>query len=100
MHLSLCSEMEFLNLVRSNMMPTPKDINDKQEQLESHRRTLAQLLLQQAKFGNVYVPPHVVNDIANTRENIQRIKSILEGWGISVSNHPDDVALPTRPRIF
>jgi hypothetical protein len=71
-------------------MPSEEDITSQQNLLESHRFTLAHYLKQQARFGASYVPPAVVHDIREARENIRRIKTTLRDWGVHVDDHPDD----------
>jgi hypothetical protein len=61
--------------------------------LETHRRTLAVALQQQADLG-LLVPPDVVNGIAETRAAISRIKATLAIHGSPVADHSDDLAAP------
>jgi hypothetical protein len=48
-------------------MPTQDDIEQQQQRLAAHRRTLAHLLHQQAQFSAGHVPAHVANGIAEAR---------------------------------
>jgi AAA-like domain/TIR domain len=96
----------------SSVMPSQEEIADQQELLHTHRRTLAQYLKQQATLTGAFAPPSVVHGIREARDQIQRIKSILRGWGIAIEDHPDDnlpantssmydaPAQTTRARIF
>jgi len=77
-------------------MPSQEDIAHQQNLLEIHRRNLAQYLKQQGLIGEAFVPPMIVNGIRESRENIQRIKGILRGWGENVKDLPDDSA-PDAP---
>lgn len=84
------------NVVWESMtVPTPQEIRDQQELLETHRRTLAIYLRQQAITGPPYAPPAVIHGIRESRDNIQRIKSILRAWKVAVEDHPDDEESPT-----
>lgn len=71
-------------------MPSEKDINTQRRLLAVHRYTLAHLLEQQAIHGTANVPPATVNGIDEARAHIQRIKRILQAWGVQVENLPDD----------
>ena len=73
-------------------MPTLEEINDQRERLAIHRRNLAHLLRQEAKCSSDYVPLVIVNGINEQRGHIQRIKRILQLWGESADDHPDDQA--------
>jgi hypothetical protein len=80
-------------------MPTQEEIEQQQELLATHRRTLAHLLKQAAQYGGeVYAPTHLANSIAEARTNIQRIKQLLRDWGAAVEDRSDDKeASPTQP---
>jgi len=68
-----------------------EEIEQQQSLLGTHRRTLAHLLNQLALVGGAaYATPQVVNGIFEARENIQRVKQVLRGWGIAVADHPND----------
>jgi WD40 repeat protein len=70
-----------------------EDIAAQQELLDTYRRNLRLLLLQVAQRGGTSAAPvGVLNDIRDTRKNIQRIKTILRDNEIVVADHPDDVA--------
>jgi len=59
--------------------------------LAAHRRTLAVYLRQQAELG-MLAPPGVVNGIAETRAEIQRIKGALREGGVPVEDEQGDEA--------
>src|SRR5262245_13895519 len=65
-------------------------IDNQRALLASHRRTLAHLLTQQAKFSAGHVPAHVANGIAEARAGVQRVKAALRAAGTSVDDQPDD----------
>jgi hypothetical protein len=67
-----------------------EDIDEQQELLEAHRRTLAVYLKQQAKLGSAYAPPGVINGIREARAGIRHVKATLQGWGIVIADYPDD----------
>jgi len=67
-----------------------EDIEHQQGLLRIHRRNLAHYLEQQARFGEALVPVNIVNGIEEEQANIGRIKSILRGWGITITDHPND----------
>src|SRR5215217_4753713 len=73
-------------------MPSQEDIAGQQRLLQLYRRTLQIYLEQQAKFGEVFVPPHLIHGIDDARAHIQRIKSNLRAWEIPFEDHPDDQA--------
>jgi outer membrane protein assembly factor BamB len=69
------------------------EIDQQEALLATYRRTLAHLLNQLALVGGAaYATPQVVNGLYEARENIQRIKQVLRGWGIAVADHPNDGA--------
>ncbi len=74
-------------------MPSDEEVSQQLELLFIHRRNLAQYLMQQAQLGTAYVSPNISNGIAETRQNIRRVKSILRNWGRNVEDHPDDDSL-------
>jgi hypothetical protein len=80
-------------------MSEPEEIAQQQQLLATHRRTLAHLLLQQAKFSAGHVPAHVANGIAEAREEIQRIKSRLRSLGDDVEDHANDVPHPPTSQL-
>ena len=61
------------------------------QRLSLHRRTLAQLLNQEAQLGLVHVPAGVRISINEARAEIARLKAVLRGWGVPVDDAPDDV---------
>lgn len=73
-----------------------EDIVAQQEILTSHRRRLTQLLKQQAILGAAHAPPAVAAEILEARSEIKRVKEILQGWGVSIEDHPDDSAAPEQ----
>jgi hypothetical protein len=75
-------------------MPTQENIDSQYNLLETHRRTLAVYLKQEAEFGNSYTPPVVKNGIREARNSIRRCKDTLRRWGVSVEDHPDDDEMP------
>src|SRR5262245_33830270 len=70
--------------------PRQEDAQVQMELLKSHRQTLMHYLSQQAILGKAHAPPEVTAGIKNARENIDRIKTTLRGWGVAVEDHPDD----------
>lgn len=68
------------------------------ELLSSHRRTLRQLLRQEALAGEAFVPPAVASGIDDARAEIARLKAELRGWGVAVDDELGDTALPAQPR--
>jgi hypothetical protein len=72
-------------------MPSQEEIDQQQELLTTYRRTLAHLLQQAAQYGGeAFTPPQTANGIHEARTNIQHIKQMLRGWGVSVDDHSDD----------
>jgi hypothetical protein len=72
-----------------------EDIEQQQQLLATHRRTLAHLLTQRAKFSSGYVPAHVANGINDARSQIHSVKRDLLKFGI-VDNRPGDF----EPTLF
>lgn len=70
-------------------MPSEQDILDQQTRLEIHRRNLSIYLNKKAIKG-YDVNLDVEHGIQYERREIQRIKNILENWGVIYDNHPDD----------
>jgi len=60
--------------------------------LSIHRGNLANFLKQQQLYGERDVPPMILNGIANSRQEIQRIKNMLRTWSAPVTDQTDDVA--------
>lgn len=75
-------------------MPSQQDITDQQELLTVYRRALEVRLRQQAKVGREDTSPEILNDIVSTRNEIKRIKSILNSWGIAVDDIPSESSTP------
>lgn len=75
-------------------MPDQTTIAENLELLEAHRRTLHQLLKQEALSGEVFVPPALSNGIDDARAEIARLKSALRGWGVAVDDEPADTPSP------
>lgn len=75
-------------------MPSKEDIEQYQQRLYSHRRTLAYLLNQKAQLGGGFTPPGVMSGIDDARAHIQHIKETLRAWGVPVEDHPDDTEIP------
>lgn len=69
---------------------TPEDTTSLLELLDAHRKTLTIGLEQRALFGLAHVPPGVVIDILNAREEIRRIKSLLLSSGVAISDSPNE----------
>lgn len=78
-------------------MPSSDDIDMQRDLLRAHRRTLAELLKQQAMLGVAYTPPGVLHGIGNARDAIRRSKETLRGWGADVEDLPDD--LPVEEQV-
>lgn len=78
-------------------MPSPEDIANQQELLAAYRRTLAQLLKQQALISELFTPPAIANGIDEARENIRRLKSSLRAWGVPIEDFPTDEAPAAAP---
>jgi hypothetical protein len=60
--------------------------------LAIHRRNLANYLEQQRLYGERDTPPAILNGIATSRQEIQRIKSMLGTWNAPVTDQADDAA--------
>jgi hypothetical protein len=71
-------------------MPSQEDIKHQRNLLEINRRNLAHYLRQRDTLGEAYTPPGTLNGILETRANIKRIKGVLNEWGASVEDKPDD----------
>jgi hypothetical protein len=68
-----------------------EDIEQQRALLATYRRTLAHLVGQAAQYGGESLaPPHIANNLHEARDNIQRIKQVLGGWGVVVASHPND----------
>ncbi len=77
-------------------MSTQEEIQQQQELLATHRRTLAHYLQQQAALGSAYAPPGIAHGIHEARAAIVRIKNTLRGWGVAVADLPGDEAPPAE----
>jgi hypothetical protein len=68
-------------------------IDQQRALLATHRRTLAHLLQQAARYGGeVFAPPQTANGIEEARAAIARIKAALREAGAVVEDEPGDVA--------
>lgn len=72
-------------------MPDAETIAAQEALLYQHRRRLAVLLVQQARFGD-HTPPHIRLDIEDAQRDIQKIKAQLRAWGVEVEDLPGDTA--------
>jgi hypothetical protein len=59
--------------------PPSPELDDLEEQLEAHRRRLAVLELQEARFGKAHAPTHLVIDVEDTRAKIQSLEARIAG---------------------
>jgi ABC-type branched-subunit amino acid transport system substrate-binding protein len=75
-------------------MPSQDDIEQKNELLATHRRTLAILLCQRAKQSAGHVTAEVENGITEARRGIEICKQSLRDWGQEVEDYRDDKAQP------
>lgn len=73
-------------------MPTFDEIREQYDLLQTHRRTLAHHLKQQAIQGSGFAPPTTTHGIYDARTAIARIKKTLREWNVAVDDHPDDEA--------
>jgi hypothetical protein len=72
-------------------MRLPQDeITEQLQLLAIYRRNLALFIQQQAMIGKAYSPLGIINGIAEAREQIHRIKTLLRTAGITVDEDPDD----------
>lgn len=67
-----------------------EEISQQLQLLTINRRTLAHYLRQRDQQGYLNTPPGILNGIDEARSNIRRIKGILQSWGVSVEDLPDD----------
>ena len=78
-------------------MPTPDDIKEYQKQLSIYRQNLSVLLSQAAQYGGEQAAPlSAINSLADTRENIQKLKEIIRSGGVRVDDKPEEIALVRR----
>lgn len=74
-------------------MASQEDIQNQQDLLATHRRTLAHLIRQAAAYGGeTYAPASVANGMHEARQNIASIKATLRSWGVECDNLPEDIA--------
>lgn len=74
-------------------MASQEDIEQQQDLLSTHRRTIAHLLRQAAAHGGeTYAPVSVANGMYEARQNIANTKAALRSWGVEVEDLPDDIA--------
>lgn len=78
-------------------MLSPEEINSITKRLEIHRLTVQMRLKQLAIFGVAYVPPYVLHDIHENRDEIQELKKILRSAAIDVEDQEDDFDQPLQP---
>ena len=72
-------------------------IKQYQKQLSTYRQNLSFLLTQAAQYGGEQAAPlSTLNGLADSRENIQRLKEILRSHGVNVDDKPEDIALVRR----
>jgi len=71
-------------------VPENEKVEDQLLLLDTHRRTLAVYLRQQALLGSAYAPPGVQAGIRESRTAINRIKNTLRSWGYVVEDQTDD----------
>lgn len=64
------------------------------ELLDTHRRTLAIYIKQQAAIGQAFSPPALMHGISEARSEIARIKESLRSAGVKVLDSPEDEASP------
>lgn len=79
-----------IDIVPQKQPVRQEDVDDMLELLSLHRQTLSIYLKQRALQGAAYSAPQVTNGIREAREGIQRCKSILRGWSISIEDLPVD----------
>ena len=75
-------------------MNNADEIAQLQEQLATHRATLAHQLTQRAYFDPGLVPSHLAHGIVQARTAIAQLKADLRGRGVAVDDQPGDVAGP------
>src|SRR5215216_7055526 len=71
-------------------MPSREDVNSQISLLNTYRRNLQMLLRQRGLQGANNVALCTQNSIIEARSNINRLKNILNGWGVDVEDHVDD----------
>ncbi|MBU0699909.1 hypothetical protein KKE26_01205 [bacterium] len=60
-------------------MNNQEEINSLREQIDVHKKNLRHLELQKAKFGNLYLPPYLVTNIEDEKNDIQRLIKEIQG---------------------
>lgn len=68
-----------------------EEIAEQQELLARHRSTLSAHLRRLAIVGSAFAPPEVFFGIREARGGIARARAALEGYGVAIEAHPDDV---------
>ncbi len=71
-------------------MPSQRDIQYQQQQLQQHRATLRHFLRQRGALGKNFEPPGVAAGITDARQGIAHCKAALRGWGVAVEDLPED----------
>src|SRR5215212_2151394 len=79
----------------ASRMPDQDTITNQLELLHTHRRTLHQLLKQEAQIGEAFIPPALANGIADARDEIARLKADLRRWDVRVEDEPADAVEET-----
>jgi hypothetical protein len=77
-----------LSASKGTAMPTLDEINQQQQLLTQHRRSLAIYLQQLGQHGTDHAPPSIINGIYETCREIRRIQATLSTWGISSDLEP------------
>lgn len=72
-------------------MPTQEDIQHQMNMLEIHRRNIRHYQGQMRMLGP-HTPPGVFSGLETERRGVARIKSILRGWDLLVSDTEIDTA--------
>jgi hypothetical protein len=67
-----------------------RKVQHQRELLRIHRTTLRAYLAQKAQLEPGQAPPLVLNSIHHARNEIQRIKGILRGYGVAVDDLPEE----------
>jgi WD40 repeat protein len=76
-------------------MPDQDEIDNQQELLAAHRRTLHIFLKQLADLGHHHAPPGIFAGIREQRREIERIKTFLRESGVTVQDLPGDQEIST-----
>src|SRR5215212_8976031 len=90
-------EDKYRNQILEGLLAQPTADAAKQEEftqllklLDTHRRTLAHYLNQEAALGAAYAPPALANGIYEAREQIKQLKQTLREQGLPVEDRPGD----------